>query len=319
MAKVIVAGGGIAGVACARELRARGVSVEVRDRGRVIGGRMASRWIDGRIVDTGASYFTARSPEFLEVVDDWLTRGLVRPWTHRFPVIDGPSATLSEPVPGPLRYAAPHGIRSLVVDLATRGGLRVSQSSPISMVRPGPVVDGEPVDAVVLAMPDPQALRHLDPDLDTERTELIGRRWSPALALLAGWEARGWPPLDGAFVHGDPTVAWIADDGRRRGDNAPVLVAHSTTEFAAGRLTDPRAAAGDLTAALRRLLGIPTDPAWTYVQRWTFARPEQPRERTYFLGQARVGLAGDGWGEPRVESAWRSGTELARAIAEAVG
>lgn len=138
------------------------------------------------------------------------------------------------------------------------------------------------------------------------------------LALLAGWNTRGWPPIDGAFVHRDPTITWIADDGRRRGDNAPVLVAHSTSEFAAGRLGDPPAAAGDLTRALRRLLGIPADPAWTYVQRWTFARPTEPRERTHFFGAARVGLAGDSWGSPRVETAWRSGTDLARTISAAL-
>ncbi|EFC82099.1 NAD(P)/FAD-dependent oxidoreductase [Parafrankia sp. EUN1f] len=314
MSKVVVAGGGIAGIACARELRAHGIEVEVRDRGRVVGGRMASRWIDGRIVDSGASYFTARGPDFLEIVDDWLTRGLVRPWTTRFPVIDGPSRTISAAMPGPLRYAAPRGIRSLVADLAARGGVRVSHSSPVTTVEPGPMVDGEPVDAVVLAMPDPQALRHLAPELHAERAALLGRAWTPVLALLAGWSTRRWSPIDGAFVHRDPTIEWIADDGRRRGDNAPVLVAHSTAQFAAGRLTDPPAAAPALTEALRRLLGIPVEPDWTYVQRWTFARPAAPREQTYFLGAARVGLAGDGWGEPRVESAWRSGTDLARAI-----
>ncbi|MEX5635974.1 NAD(P)/FAD-dependent oxidoreductase [Parafrankia sp. FMc2] len=318
MAKVVVAGGGIAGIACARELRVRGIDAEVRDRGRVVGGRMASRWIDGRIVDSGASYFTARDPEFLEVVEDWLARGLVRPWTSRFPVVDGPSVTISPASPGPLRYAAPRGIRSLVVDLASRGGVPVAQSAPIRMVRPGPVVDGEAVDAAVLAMPDPQALRHLAPELGAERAVLLGREWMPVLALLAGWRTRGWSPIDGAFVHEDPTIAWIADDGRRRGDNAPVLVAHSTSDFAAGRLADPPAAAAELTGALRRLLAIPTEPDWTYVQRWTFARPASPREETFFFGQARVGLAGDSWGRPRVETAWRSGTDLARAIVSAL-
>lgn len=277
---------------------------------------MASRWIDGRIVDSGASYFTARDTDFRQVVDDWLARGLVRQWTTRFPVIDSPSRTISAPVPGPLRYAAPHGIRSLVMDLAARGGVPVSQSTPVSMVRPGPVVDGEAVDAVVLAMPDPQALRHLDPGLAAERAALLGRPWLPALALLAGWSTRRWSPIDGAFVHHDPAIGWLADDGRRRGDNAAVLVAHSTPEFAADRLRDPPAAASELVSTVRRLLAIPANPDWTYVQRWAFARPAQSREETYFLGPARVGLAGDGWGVPRVESAWRSGRDLARGIVD---
>ncbi|ETA02652.1 NADP transhydrogenase subunit alpha [Frankia sp. CcI156] len=315
MAKVVVAGGGIAGIACASALLAEGITVDVRDRGRVIGGRMASRWIDGRIVDSGASYFTATSPEFREVVDDWFIRGLVRPWTHRMSVISGPTATLAEPRSGPLRYAAPRGLRSLVADLASRAGVQVTQSTPIRRVTPGPRVDDEAADAVVLAMPDPQALRHLDPACTEERAQLAGRPWSPVLALLAGWPYRCWAPIDGAFVHDDDTIAWIADDGRRRGDNAAVLVAHSTPDFARPRLADPAAAGPDLVAALRRLLTITMQPSWTYVQKWTFARPDRPHEQPYYLSSSGIGLAGDGWGTPKIESAWRSGTELGRALA----
>jgi renalase len=321
-ARVLVAGGGIAGIACACELVRAGVSVEVRDRGRVIGGRMASRWLDGRIVDSGASYLTASSPEFTGVVNDWIMRGLARAWTRGFAAVDesGPdgTATCSQTV-GPVRYSAPRGLRALVADLAARGGVRVSQSSPVRMIGPGPVVDGERFDAAVLAMPDPQAIRHLHPDLVEERSAVADRGWSPVLALLAGWPHRQWAPIDGAFVNGDSVLSWIADDGRRRGDHAPVLVAHSTSEFARSRLAEPPAATAELVAATRRVLGIPDEPAWTFVQPWTFAKPDHGRDVPFFLSAGNVGLAGDGWGEPKVETAWRSGTELGRSIAERVG
>jgi predicted NAD/FAD-dependent oxidoreductase len=316
VAKVVVAGGGIAGIACASVLQARGITVEVRDRGRVIGGRMASRWIDGRIVDSGASYFTVTSPEFAEVVNDWTARGTARPWTRRMSVISGPNATLTATEPGPLRYAAPHGLRSLVADLASRAGVSVTQSAPIARITPGPLVDGEPVDAVVLAMPDPQAIRHLDEAFTEERALVADRSWSPALALLAGWSHRCWTPMDGAFVHDDDTIEWIADDGRRRGDNAPVLVAHSTAGFARPRLAEPAAAGPALIESLRRLLAVPEQPRWVYVQRWTFARPQRPHERPFHLSDNGIGLAGDGWGRPKIENAWLSGTGLGRAIAE---
>ena len=59
MDPVIVVGAGISGVACARALSEAGLAVRVLDRGRRIGGRMASRSVDGRPVDIGASYVTA--------------------------------------------------------------------------------------------------------------------------------------------------------------------------------------------------------------------------------------------------------------------
>ncbi|CAO5172635.1 renalase [Frankia sp. AiPs1] len=320
MAKVLVAGGGIAGIACAGVLQAAGVTVRVHDRGRVIGGRMASRWIDGRVLDSGASYFTVTSPQFAEVVADWTTRGAARPWTSRMAVLRGRDRTLVAGAPGPMRYAAPAGLRSLVADLASRSGIHVTQGAPIARITPGPCVDGEPVDVAVLAMPDPQAVRHLDGALVTERAMVVDRPWSPALTLLAGWSHRCWAPLDGAFVQDDDTLTWIADDGRRRGDQAPVLVAHSTADYARPRLAEPAAAGPGLLAALRRLLAIGDEPQWVYVQRWPFAQAQRLHERPFFLSDNGIGLAGDAWGrQSKIENAWLSGTALGHAIVERLG
>jgi predicted NAD/FAD-dependent oxidoreductase len=135
------------------------------------------------------------------------------------------------------------------------------------------------------------------------------------LALAAGWETRSWDAgFDGCFVDGSEVLGWIADDGRRRGDGASVLVAHSTSPFAAQHLDDPDAARPAMVQALRGVLGLPA-PAWTHLQRWSCARPADAREATFHLGAARVGLCGDGWGSPRVETAWVSGTRLGQALA----
>jgi predicted NAD/FAD-dependent oxidoreductase len=79
-------------------------------------------------------------------------------------------------------------------------------------------------------------------------------------------------------------------------------------------LDDPQAAGPGLVLALRELLELP-EPDWTYVQRWSLARPSQPREQAFHLGPARIGLCGDGWGSPRFETAWMSGTALGRQLA----
>jgi len=300
---VTVVGAGIAGTACARALAGAGVPVRVLDRGRRPGGRMASRTLSERTVDLGASYLTAQegSP-FAAVVADWVARGLARPWTDTFAVA-GPDG-LRSTTTGPIRYAAPGGLRSLVADLAT--GLDVESGRTVAAVGPGPQVDGEDAPAVVLAMPDPQARRLLD--ADTAGRLLDDRPWEPSLAVVLGWSERRWPAdLHGAFVHDDPAVTWAADDGDRRGDGAPVLVAHTTAELAAAHLEDPDAAAGPVAAAVGRALGIDVAPAWTVVHRWTYARPAEPRPEPFGLADG-IGVCGDGWSAPsRVESAWTSG------------
>ncbi len=314
-ATVVVVGGGIAGVACARELAAGGRAVLVRDRGRRLGGRMACRTVNGRAVDAGASYFTARDPAFAAVVADWCDRGLAREWTDTFHL--GSPAGLGATKSGPVRYAAAHGLRSLVEDLAA--GLTLRSGDEVEEVRPGPRVDGEPAAAVVLAMPDPQALDLLDDDLGAEVAQCAGRDWSPVISLLAGWDRRGWPEFDGVFVADSPVLGWVADDGRRRGDGAPVLVAHSTGAFAAPRLDDPATALLPMLTALRSMLGIDPAPRWAEVRRWSLAHPLAPHDQPFHLGPAGVGLCGDGWGPPRVETAYLSGRALGGALLERLG
>ena len=284
----------------------------VLDRGRVPGGRAASRTVADRRVDTGASYFTAQDDAFRAVVDDWLRRGVARPWTDAFHVAT--PAGLGERKAGPVRYGTAAGMRSLVVDLLA--GLDVRQGTEVAHVGPGPSVDGTAYDAVVLAMPDGQAERLLDASLVDELSAVRGREWEPVLALAAGFDDRTWAgDLDGCFVHDSDVLGWVADDGRRRGDGAAVLVAHSTSPFAAARLADPQAAAPELLAATTALLGIDAAPQWSFVQRWSSARPAEGRSQEFHLGASRVGLCGDGWGSPKVETAWRSGDLLGQELA----
>ncbi len=298
---VTVVGAGIAGAACAVVLRDAGVAVQVLERGRAPGGRMASPQLHGRRVDLGAGYFTVRDDDFAVVVRRWSDAGLAREWTDTFGVLapGQPPRTTT----GPMRWATPGGLRSVVRELLTGVDVRTEAE-----------VDELPAGTVVLAMPDPQASRLVPVPAAVE--------YDPVIAVACGFAERGWPFADAAFVHDDPRTGFVADDGARRGDGAPVLVAHNTSELAAEHLAEPDRAVAPVVAALRELLEVPP-PAWTATHRWSLAKPAGQHDQTYALievaGQ-QVGLAGDQWcpeGSPRVESAWRSGTDLGYALVAA--
>jgi predicted NAD/FAD-dependent oxidoreductase len=310
---VVVVGAGLAGLACAVELAAAGVPVRVLERAGSVGGRMASGTIEGRPVDIGAAYFTVRDAEFAEVVARWRTAGLARPWTSELAVLGDGSRGRS---PGPVRWAAPHGLRSLVAELAA--GLTLELQHEVRHVGPGPVVDGAGADVVVLAMPDPQALRLVEP-ASPAVAELTGRDWRPVITVVAGWRSREWPEMNAAFVNDHPVLSLIADDGDRRGDGAPVLVAHTTADVARAHDAQPRGAVEPVLGAIRELLDLHTQPAWTHAHRWRYAAPTADRDRPFHLGDDGIALAGDGWGSARVETAWRSGTLLGRAVAARLG
>ncbi len=295
---VTVVGAGLAGAACARELSRHGAEVRVVERAKAPGGRLASPELHGRRVDLGAAYFTVRDEEFATVVAGWESSGLARPWTDTLDVL---SPAGLEPRPGPMRWATPAGLRS--VARAVLDGLEVSLRQELTELPDGPLV---------LAMPDPQAARLVAVPGAVD--------YAPVIVLVLECLDRTWPFADGAFVHDVPELSFVADDGARRGDNAPVLVVHSGPDLARRHLADPSAAVEPMLTALRSLFDVP-EPLWTHTHRWTFAQPTGSHRssfgRVWLPDGRQVGLAGDQWcpaGSPRVESAWRSGTDLARAI-----
>ena len=303
---VIVVGAGIAGLACARELTDAGVPVRVLERDRTAGGRLAGAHVDGRYADVGAGYLTADDPGFRGRLDGWRISGLARPWTDTFDVYTGTERRGT--TTGPMRWAAPGGLRSLAEDLARE--LDVTPEHEVRRVGPGAVVDGTAADAVVLAMPGPHALRVLGGELGRLRAVAGAQRWSPVLAAVLTYRQRSWRDFHAAFVNAAPVLEKVFDDGDRRGDRAPVLVAHSTAGFARQHREHPEEAADELAAAVSELLGVPAGRA--RVRRWTYAQPE-PGEG-WFAEQDGVYLAGDAFGRPRVQTAWRSGRAVARAI-----
>jgi hypothetical protein len=328
VADVIVVGGGIAGVACARALADAGREVVVLDRGRRPGGRLGLRETGGHVVDIGASYVTSSDAGFSAVIDDWAARGLASPWTDTFHISDG--SALTGTATGPVRWRAAAGLRGLVEDLAR--DLDVRFPVEVVSVRPDPaggwLVHAEQGDAlraatVVLAMPDPQAERLLPEGASGLWAPEGPWPWEPVVSVSARWDRRWWADgVDGVFVHaatGPALIDWLADDGRRRGDAVPVLVVHSTADAAHKWLDDPDAAVGPVLEAAAAALGVTAPvppPVWSHVQRWGYARPVRTRPAPPFaLTPGGLGICGDAWGErPRVEGAWLSGTRLACAI-----
>lgn len=323
---VVIVGAGISGVSAARALTAAGVPVRLLDRGKRIGGRMAVRTeqVDGRshAVDIGAAYVTARDAGFAELMRGWQAKGLARPWTTTFHMAsDGGGLRVTT---GPQRWATSGGLRTLVEDLAE--GLDITSGRTVEAVwldEAGQItVDGEPASAVVLAMPDPQAADLL-PEHVVEALGIGRSDYSPAICVWGAWTTRWWPDVDGLFADGSSVVAWVADDGRRRGDGAPVLVAHTTAAFAAAHLDDPGAAVQPVLAEIAdvfRQESMP-EPEFVRAHRWALASPRRPHARPFGLFEAPgqgglIGVCGDAWGaRPRVEQAWLSGHRLGQELA----
>ena len=78
-AEIIIIGAGVAGLMAGRRLAAAGLDVLILDKGRRIGGRMASRREAG-LFNHGAQFATAHSPIFAEICADAAAEGIMKIW-----------------------------------------------------------------------------------------------------------------------------------------------------------------------------------------------------------------------------------------------
>ena len=163
-ADVLIVGAGLSGLLAAHELQARGLTARLLDKGRSVGGRLATRRVGPGRADHGAQFFTVRAPEFRTWVEHWQAEGLVFVWSTGWSngsLVDAPSD-------GHPRYAVRGGMNALAKHLAQ--GLDVRVDTQVTSVTPtangwqatdqaGQLFSGR---ALLLTPPVPQSLALLD-------------------------------------------------------------------------------------------------------------------------------------------------------------
>lgn len=318
--QVAVVGAGMSGLAAARTLQEHGVSTLVLDKGRAVGGRMATRRHSGAVFDHGAQHFSARSDEFRERVADWIGAGLVHEWFR--------SGSITEPLRGiEPRHAVSGGMRRLPEHLAAdldvccdvRVGRLRCDDARIRLLNEAGAVVGDCVAAVITA-PLPQTLQLLSDsrvEMALQQTaQLSSIRYDATLVAMA--LPRRAPVLpEGHLTPDDGIVAWIADNQHKGASPSPSVTVHSTAEFAATHLEeDPAAWMGVLVEAAARYVGV----ALTAVRghRWRYSQPQS----TLSIGamslhpEHRIVLAGEAFVGARVEGAFLSGLAAAEQVLE---
>jgi len=351
--RVVVVGAGIAGLVAACELEAAGVTVTLLDKGRSVGGRLATRRIGNARLDHGAQFFTVRTPAFQRRVDDWIDRGLVEVWCHGFghgsldtsgDDIDSTSASDGYP-----RYVATGGMNSLAKDLAN--GLDVEVSTMVFTVRPGTdarwdvvIDDGttRPADAVVITAPLPQAFSLLvdlawtpeapDPDTGTgsstvpdhgvELDESVFRvDYDRTIGLLCTVDGPTAVPEPGGVQHPDApgegarVFSFIGDNQRKGVSDAPALTFHASPAWSEAHWdADLDDLKVQLTEAAQPWLGS-AKIVEAQVKKWRLATPRSIwPDPCWSTANGSIIVAGDAFAGPRVEGAHNSGLAAAHEL-----
>lgn len=327
-ARVAIIGAGVAGLACARALRAAGVTANVYDKGRGPGGRCSSRRSPFGRFDHGAQFLTVREDRFRDQVEAWQDAGVVAEWSGDHVVVEDDER---RPYEGDTRYVGAPAMNAFVRHEAEAAGAQFG----LRMGQPTRDANGQrwalrgeggqsawEADWVVLAVPAEQAADLVPPGVqggsDALREAAGAARSGPTWTLMAAFEGGRAAPFDAASVRGRD-LAWASREASKPGrEPGARWVAHATPEWTRAHLEHEK---GDvlpaLVRSLRALLGEDAPLAHADVHRWRYAQVTETARAPFGLDEdAQLATCGDWHVAPRVESAWVSGDALGRALAE---
>ena len=311
--RVVIVGAGLAGLTAARALGDSGVPVTIVDKGRSVGGRLATRRLEtGGIADHGAQFFTVRGPEMAAFAADLDRSGLLVEWCRGFG--DTPD--------GHPRYAVKGGMNAAAKWLASnladvRLGWQAEAVTPTGVRS----VDGTELaaDAVIVTSPVPQSIALLDAGGVQRSTAtdaaLNAVRYEPTLALLASIGAERPPlPPPGAIRPTGGSLMMVCDNQAKGASAIRTLTVHATGSYSNAHWDSSDEALVELlTDEAARLLGWRPDGG--VLKRWRYSTPVVVHpEPTLSLAVGSIVLAGDAFGGPTMEGALRSGLAASRLL-----
>lgn len=338
--RALVLGAGIAGLSCARALRAAGWAPLVVERSRGVGGRCATRRIEGQPVDHGVAFLHGRSPGFRRALE--VVRGARRlePWP-RTVVGAGTPCQRDAFEDDAVRVAFDVGVSAFAKELAS--GVDVALGAEVARLVAGDetidvhFADARPTitaEVVVVALAPAQSARLLhDSKLPTDDLRAVSRLLERAptraclTAILRYPKETAPPEFDLALVGGGRLHLISADSKKRSEPASTVLVAQASPRFSAEAAAAPPAAwAAALVEDVVAFAGAAfASPRGLETHRWKYARldgaPPLARPMLVSVGKrALLGVTGEFF-DPAggVEGAFEAGRRLAAMLIERNG
>lgn len=317
MPSSLIIGAGMAGLTAARKLQQHDWNVVVLDKGRGVGGRLATRRIEQARLDHGAQYFSAKTPEFQRVVQDLATENVVTEWhLEQAHIAD---TNFDQP-----QYIGIDGMNAVTKALARN--LTVLTNETVVTFRAedtGWLVETESggqyrANSLLITAPAPQALALVQKSefalADADRVALSAIVYRPCIAIMAALNQPSYLPTPGVVHYDTGDVAWVADNTQKGiSPDQPSVTIHASADFSRARFDDDLNVVGQqLIDQLPELIPAGAVSA-VQVHRWRYSLAEQRHPNPFLAADAPFSLlfGGDGFGAGNVEGAFTSGLRMA--------
>jgi predicted NAD/FAD-dependent oxidoreductase len=327
----LIVGGGLTGLVAATVLTKAGLTVTIADKGRGIGGRLATRRLhhpsgSQGVFDYGAQYFRATEPQFQRWVRDWMQAGIVTNWPDLeqqkqsdCPIYRGIVSN---------RHLAKHLAQSLTI---LHTSTRIEHLSWLEDHWTITSHTGEPFTAnkLLLTAPVPQSLELLANSaiVPTDLEGLQQVSYDRCLALLVLLDTPATISPSGSLGLEDSPIAWIsANDQKGISPDCPAVTIHASPDFTDQYWSDRETGAQQLLQLAQAHHFFPSSAIVDYqIHGWGYSLPKVTYSEPFYQEQSTdfgpLWLAGDGFSSPQtscpVEGAFLSGLAVATAMLQA--
>jgi predicted NAD/FAD-dependent oxidoreductase len=308
MTQIAIVGAGVSGLACARKLAQAGVHAVVFDKGRGIGGRVATRRSGDLRFDHGAPYVTATGDDFDTCLRELIGTGHAAPW------VDDKGHAWTVGTPGMSSIA-----KGMAVGLDVRLGTQITAIHADQAEWRLQYDDTQYVAShVVVTVPQPQVAGLLGGahPLVAQITDI---NMAPGLTLMAAVSGPA-PPV--CANGSSDLLALITRDcskPNRPQNEGSSWVAQAGIQFSMAHLEmDQPDIAALMVPMLCERLDITTDRVThAAAHRWRYARVSNALGQPFAsIPSGTLYLGGDWCVGPQIEDAWTSGTAIATDMLE---
>ena len=316
-AEILILGAGMAGLSAATELQRAARRVLVLDKGRSVGGRMATRRIGEAVFDHGAQFMTARSARFRAMLGGMVENGAVVEWGRGF----------ADQTDGHPRWRGNPGMTAVPKLLAQGVDVRLDkQIVSLSEMASGWLArakDGETftAGALLLTAPVPQSLALLDVGgfqlTEAMRTRLEAIEYERCLVVLAVLDGPSQIPSPGGRQFADGPISWLADNQLKGLSPEPAVTIHASHAFSVEHWEGDRQQSGrELLRAAAPWLGASVKEF--HVHAWRYCKPLRVEDSACLLAHDAPPLlfAGDAFAGSKVEGAVLSGWAAANILTQ---
>ena len=310
---VIIIGSGISGLTAARMAQDKALSCLVLDKGRRIGGRCSTKRGGGAVFNHGAQFFTAKDPEFAALAKQAALSGAASLWDfgHHAPSYQGAPTMRDFPAFMASQTSSQEALNlrqeTTIISISKQDGIYHLSDSDEGRYY---------AKKLIITAPAPQAAKLVAP-LDkklckTAQSASYDPCWTIMLALDAPLEGGNNPIRDNGII------GWANYEPKRHETGyQPALTIQASPEASRDMLDwQEEAVIAELITAYEAATSLSLSYHYATSHRWLYARVLQSAsaDLPYYSDDRSLALAGDYFGNARLESAFLSGRRAADAL-----